>query len=112
MIGPGARIGEDCVIHAHASVRERVVVGNRVILQNGAVVGSDGYGFARQNDGTHLKIPWFETTYDVRAKPRNVASLTGTKDLQMVNITCRVPSRPRVARLSPREHDHAGKRQD
>ena len=51
--------------------------------------------------GTHLKIPWFETpiTYDVRAKPRNVASLTGTKDLQMVNITCRVLSRPRVDAL-------------
>lgn len=37
--------------------------------------------------------------YDVRAKPRNVASLTGTKDLQMVNITCRVLSRPRVEAL-------------
>ena len=57
VIGPGARIGDDCVIHAHASIRERVVVGNRVILQNGAVLGSDGYGFARQPDGTHLKIP-------------------------------------------------------
>ncbi|KAI9720677.1 MAG: Prohibitin-2, subunit of the prohibitin complex (Phb1p-Phb2p) [Candelaria pacifica] len=53
------------------------------------------------NEGTHLKIPWFETPiiYDVRAKPRNVASLTGTKDLQMVNITCRVLSRPRVDAL-------------
>ncbi|MCJ1399236.1 Prohibitin-2, subunit of the prohibitin complex (Phb1p-Phb2p) [Xylographa trunciseda] len=53
------------------------------------------------NEGTHFKIPWFETpiTYDVRAKPRNVASLTGTKDLQMVNITCRVLSRPRVEAL-------------
>jgi len=52
-------------------------------------------------EGTHLIIPWFETpiTYDVRAKPRNVASLTGTKDLQMVNITCRVLSRPRVDAL-------------
>lgn len=51
--------------------------------------------------GTHFKIPWFETPiiYDVRAKPRNVASLTGTKDLQMVNITCRVLSRPRVEAL-------------
>lgn len=51
--------------------------------------------------GTHIKIPWFETPidYDVRAKPRNVASLTGTKDLQMVNITCRVLSRPRVEAL-------------
>jgi len=49
-------------------------------------------------EGTHLVIPWFETPiiYDVRAKPRNIASLTGTKDLQMVNITCRVLSRPAV----------------
>ncbi|EGD95333.1 prohibitin [Trichophyton mentagrophytes] len=53
------------------------------------------------NEGTHFQIPWFETPiiYDVRAKPRNVASLTGTKDLQMVNITCRVLSRPRVEAL-------------
>jgi len=53
------------------------------------------------NEGTHFNIPWFETPiiYDVRAKPRNVASLTGTKDLQMVNITCRVLSRPRVDTL-------------
>ncbi|KAF9046741.1 band 7 family-domain-containing protein [Panaeolus papilionaceus] len=48
------------------------------------------------NEGTHLVIPWFENpiVFDIRAKPRNIASLTGTKDLQMVNITCRVLSRP------------------
>ncbi|GAB7360835.1 hypothetical protein MBLNU230_g0821t1 [Neophaeotheca triangularis] len=59
-------------------------------------VGKDIY-----SEGTHIRVPWFETaiTYDVRAKPRNVASLTGTKDLQMVNITCRVLSRPRVDAL-------------
>ena len=53
-------------------------------------------------EGTHLVIPWFEypIIYDVRAKPRNIASLTGTKDLQMVNITCRVLSRPAVAELA------------
>ena len=53
------------------------------------------------SSGTHIKIPWFQTpiVYDVRAKPRNVSSLTGTKDLQMVNITCRVLSRPRVEAL-------------
>ncbi|TQV95796.1 prohibitin-2 [Cordyceps javanica] len=53
------------------------------------------------NEGTHINIPWFETpvVYDVRAKPRNVSSLTGTKDLQMVNITCRVLSRPQVEAL-------------
>ena len=51
--------------------------------------------------GTHINIPWFETpiTYDVRARPRSVGSLTGTKDLQMVDITCRVLSRPRVEAL-------------
>ncbi|KAH6908016.1 prohibitin Phb2 [Coprinopsis sp. MPI-PUGE-AT-0042] len=53
------------------------------------------------NEGTHFAIPWFETPiiYDIRAKPRNVASLTGTKDLQMVNITCRVLSRPSIQQL-------------
>jgi UDP-3-O-[3-hydroxymyristoyl] glucosamine N-acyltransferase len=57
VIGPGARIGDDCVIHSQVSIRERVVVGDRVTLHDGVVVGSDGYGFARQKDGTHLKIP-------------------------------------------------------
>jgi UDP-3-O-[3-hydroxymyristoyl] glucosamine N-acyltransferase len=56
-IGPGARIGEDCIIHARASIRERVVLGNRVIVQDGAVIGSDGFGFARSPDGAHQKIP-------------------------------------------------------
>ncbi|ANZ76987.1 BA75_04033T0 [Komagataella pastoris] len=53
------------------------------------------------NEGTHFAIPWFQTPvlYEVRAKPRNVASLTGTKDLQMVNITCRVLSRPDIKAL-------------
>ncbi|CAI2179638.1 19781_t:CDS:2, partial [Funneliformis geosporum] len=53
------------------------------------------------NEGTHFMIPWLETPiiYDVRAKPRNIASLTGTKDLQMVNITCRVLSKPRIESL-------------
>ncbi|KAJ3205765.1 hypothetical protein HDU82_004968 [Entophlyctis luteolus] len=53
------------------------------------------------NEGTHFMIPWFETPilYDVRAKPRNIASLTGTKDLQMVDITLRVLSRPNIANL-------------
>jgi len=48
------------------------------------------------SEGTHLMIPWFETpiVFDIRAKPRSIASLTGTKDLQMVNITCRVLSKP------------------
>ena len=56
-IGPGVAVGADCVIHAQAALRERVVLGDRVVVQNGAVVGSDGFGFARRPDGTHQKIP-------------------------------------------------------
>jgi UDP-3-O-[3-hydroxymyristoyl] glucosamine N-acyltransferase len=57
VIGADARIGDDCVIHAQVSVRERVVLGDRVVVQNGAVIGSDGFGFVTQADKTHLKIP-------------------------------------------------------
>ena len=57
IIGPGAVIGDDCVIHARVSIRERVQIGHRVIVQDGAVIGSDGFGFVKQADGTHLKIP-------------------------------------------------------
>jgi len=56
-IGPGVRIGDDCVIHANVSIRERVSIGHRVVLQDGVVLGGDGYGFVRRSDGTHEKIP-------------------------------------------------------
>ena len=56
-IGEDAQIGENCVIHARVSIRERVVLGNRVVVQDGAVLGSDGFGFAKGPDGTHHKIP-------------------------------------------------------
>ena len=56
-IGAGAVVGDDCVVHARVSIRERVVIGHRVVLQDGAVVGSDGFGFAQRPDGTHHKIP-------------------------------------------------------
>jgi UDP-3-O-[3-hydroxymyristoyl] glucosamine N-acyltransferase len=57
VIGHGAIIGDDCVLHSHVAIRERVVLGHRVTVQNGAVVGSDGFGYATQPDGSHLKIP-------------------------------------------------------
>ncbi|MCC7417335.1 MAG: UDP-3-O-(3-hydroxymyristoyl)glucosamine N-acyltransferase [Acidobacteria bacterium] len=57
VVGPGAQIGDDCVFHAHVSVRERVTIGNRVVVLDGAVIGSDGFGFARRPDGAHVKIP-------------------------------------------------------
>src|SRR5208282_1474840 len=48
----GARIGDNFLAHSHAVVREGCVLGNRVILQNGVVVGADGFGFARREDGS------------------------------------------------------------
>jgi UDP-3-O-[3-hydroxymyristoyl] glucosamine N-acyltransferase len=57
VIGRGARLGAACVIHARVSIRERVEIGNRVVIQDGAVIGADGFGFARRPDGTHHKIP-------------------------------------------------------
>jgi UDP-3-O-[3-hydroxymyristoyl] glucosamine N-acyltransferase len=51
-----ARIGDDFFAHSHACVREACRIGNRVLLQNGVVVGSDGYGFARQSDGRWYKM--------------------------------------------------------
>jgi UDP-3-O-[3-hydroxymyristoyl] glucosamine N-acyltransferase len=56
-VGAGARIGDDCVLRSQVSIRDRVVIGNRVIVQDGAVVGSEGFGFAKQPDGSYMKIP-------------------------------------------------------
>ena len=52
----GARIGSDFFAHSHAVVREACRIGKRVILQNGVVVGADGFGFARRADGTWMKM--------------------------------------------------------
>jgi UDP-3-O-[3-hydroxymyristoyl] glucosamine N-acyltransferase len=52
----GVEIGDDFVAHSHATVREFCRIGNRVTLQNGVVVGGDGFGFAKRNDGSHEKI--------------------------------------------------------
>src|SRR5215472_1508839 len=56
VIYEGARIGDDFLAHSHAVVREFCRIGDRVILQNGAVIGGDGFGFAKRADGTHYKI--------------------------------------------------------
>jgi len=53
---PHARAGNNLFAHAHAVVREHCRLGNNVILQNGVIVGADGFGFARQSDGTWYKI--------------------------------------------------------
>ena len=52
----GAKIGDNFFAHAHAVVRELCQLGDRVILQNGAIIGGDGLGFAKQKDGTWYKM--------------------------------------------------------
>jgi len=56
VIYEGAQIGDDFLAHSHAVVREFCRIGDRVILQNGCVIGGDGFGFAKRSDGTHYKI--------------------------------------------------------
>jgi UDP-3-O-[3-hydroxymyristoyl] glucosamine N-acyltransferase len=52
----GARIGDHFFAHSHACVREGCRIGNRVLLQNGVVVGSDGFGFAKEANGSWHKM--------------------------------------------------------
>ncbi|GMG18850.1 unnamed protein product [Ambrosiozyma monospora] len=82
---------------------ERAVVYDRLEGIKNVVIG----------EGMHFKIPFvqFPYIYDIRAKPRSIASLTGTKDLQMVNISCRVLARPSVPDL-PTIHRTLGKDYD
>lgn len=64
-------------------------------------------------EGTHFCIPLVERPiiYDVRTRPRVLVSLSGSRDLQMVNITCRVLSRPDV-RMLPTIYRLLGKEYD
>lgn len=59
-IGHQARIGKNCLIYPHVSVRERVEIGERVIIHSGTVVGCDGFGFAMVK-GAQEKIPQIGT---------------------------------------------------
>jgi UDP-3-O-[3-hydroxymyristoyl] glucosamine N-acyltransferase len=53
----GVKIGDNVFAHAHAVVRENCRVGNNVLLQNGVVIGADGFGFAKTAAGRWHKIP-------------------------------------------------------
>ena len=55
-LGHDSKIGKDCVIYPGVVIRERCVIGDRVILHPGVVIGGDGYGFA-QHEGRHVKVP-------------------------------------------------------
>jgi UDP-3-O-[3-hydroxymyristoyl] glucosamine N-acyltransferase len=54
---PGVRAGSHLFAHAHAVVREHCVLGDHVTLENGAIVGADGFGFSKNEAGQWEKIP-------------------------------------------------------
>ena len=55
-INDKAVIGDHTYLHSSVVVRERVRIGSNCIIQDNAVIGSDGFGFARQEDGSYYKI--------------------------------------------------------
>lgn len=57
VIYPNVTIGNNFFAHAHAVVREGCRIGDNAVLQNGAVVGADGFGFAKDDNGRWHKIP-------------------------------------------------------
>jgi UDP-3-O-[3-hydroxymyristoyl] glucosamine N-acyltransferase len=56
-VGPTAKLGRDCLLYPNAVLMEGCVLGDRVILQAGAVIGADGFGFAPDPPRGYVKIP-------------------------------------------------------
>jgi UDP-3-O-[3-hydroxymyristoyl] glucosamine N-acyltransferase len=56
-IGRDTRVGADCHFYPQVVIRERVEIGDRVIIHSGAVIGSDGFGYLRDRRGARVKIP-------------------------------------------------------
>lgn len=55
-IGPYSCLGEDCIIYSNVTIREKITLGNRVILQPGVVIGSCGFGYTTDQKGQHAKL--------------------------------------------------------
>ena len=56
-VGQGSRIGKGCLLYPQVTVREGVWIGDQVIIHSGAVLGSDGFGYAKDKKGRYHKIP-------------------------------------------------------
>jgi UDP-3-O-[3-hydroxymyristoyl] glucosamine N-acyltransferase len=60
-LGRRVRVGEQCLIYPGVVVLDDCSIGNRVIIHSGTVIGSDGFGYAQDQNGSHLKIPQLGT---------------------------------------------------
>ena len=56
-IGRDSRIAEGSIVHSNVSIYHNVIVGKNVIIHSGAVIGSDGFGFVKDDNGVYQKIP-------------------------------------------------------
>ena len=57
VIYSGVKIGKNFFAHSHVSIRENCEIGDNVLLHNGVIIGSDGFGFAKDDNGNWYKIP-------------------------------------------------------
>ena len=57
VIGDGCRIGEDTILYPNVVLYPRTVLGHRVILHAGVSIGADGFGYAKDKEGRHQKVP-------------------------------------------------------
>ncbi len=57
VIGDEVVIGDDVLLHPNVTIAARCVLGNRVIIHAGTVIGSDGFGYATDGAGRHVKRP-------------------------------------------------------
>ncbi len=55
-VGVNSKVGADCVLHPGVKVYKECVLGDRVVIHSNTVIGSDGFGFAPQKDGSYNKI--------------------------------------------------------
>jgi UDP-3-O-[3-hydroxymyristoyl] glucosamine N-acyltransferase len=60
-IGEGSSLGIDCQVHPNVTIQHHVHLENRVLVQAGAVIGADGFGFRRTSDHQHVRLPHIGT---------------------------------------------------
>jgi len=106
-LGLGAKLLGAAVAGAYGLQQSMYTVdgGHRAIMFN-RIGGIQDYSLT---EGLHFRLPWFQypIIYDIRASPRKITSPTGSKDLQMVNISLRVLSRPDAINI-PQVHKELG----
>lgn len=56
-IGDNVTIGDNCILYFGVKIKNGSIIGNNCEIHSGAVIGSDGFGFAPQDDGSYKNIP-------------------------------------------------------